>query len=103
MLAAELCETAQHVPLDRRAGEAAVSVKGCSASLLTDSWQYAVLGSHANAWLQEIAMPTIHVDIANAEWTSAVPFYGPNAIYDGRDIVQLKVLSDRRSAGGGIA
>jgi hypothetical protein len=48
-------------------------------------------------------MPTIHVDVANAQWTSAVPFYGPNAVYDGRDIVQLKVLSDRRSAGGGIA
>ena len=32
-----------------------------------------------------------------------VPFYGPAAIYDGQDIVQLKVLSDRRAEGGGIA
>ena len=48
-------------------------------------------------------MPSIHVDVANAEWTSGVPFYGPNAVHNGRDIVQLKVLSDRRSAGGGIA
>ena len=48
-------------------------------------------------------MPSINVDVANAEWTSGVPFYGPNAVYNGRDIVQLKVLSDRRSVGGGIA
>ena len=31
------------------------------------------------------------------------PFYGPGAVYDGKDIVQLKVLSDRRAEGGGIA
>ena len=48
-------------------------------------------------------MPSIHVDVANAEWTSGEPFYGPGAVYDGRDIVQLKVLSDRRAEGGGIA
>jgi hypothetical protein len=48
-------------------------------------------------------MRSIHVDVGNAEWTSAVPFYGSSAVYDGRDIVQLKVLSDRRAAGGGIA
>jgi hypothetical protein len=36
-------------------------------------------------------------------WTSGVPFYGPGAIYDGKEIVQLKVLSDRRHEGGGIA
>jgi hypothetical protein len=48
-------------------------------------------------------MASTHVDVANAEWTSAVPFYGPAAIYDGKDVVQLKVLSDRRGEGGGIA
>src|SRR4029077_7959853 len=48
-------------------------------------------------------MPSIHVDVANAEWTPAVPFYGPNAGYDGKEIVQLKILSDRRAEGGGIA
>jgi hypothetical protein len=37
------------------------------------------------------------------EWTSAVPFYGPAAVHDGKDVVQLKVLSDRRGEGGGIA
>jgi hypothetical protein len=37
------------------------------------------------------------------EWTSGVPFYGAGAVFDGKEIVQLKILSDRREAGGGIA
>ena len=48
-------------------------------------------------------MASTHVDVAAAEWTSGVPFYGSGAVYDGKDIVQLKVLSDRRAEGGGIA
>jgi hypothetical protein len=48
-------------------------------------------------------MASTHVDVSAAEWTSGVPFYGPDAVFDGKDIVQLKVLSDRRSEGGGIA
>ena len=48
-------------------------------------------------------MASMHVDYTTMEWTSAVPFYGPAAVHDGRDVVQLKVLSDRRSEGGGIA
>ena len=48
-------------------------------------------------------MASIHVDIENAEWTSGTPFYGPAAVHQGKDIVQLKILSDRRSEGGGIA
>jgi hypothetical protein len=48
-------------------------------------------------------MASTHVDYTAMEWTSAVPFYGPAAVQDDRDIVQLKVLSDRRSEGGGIA
>jgi hypothetical protein len=51
----------------------------------------------------ERSMASTHVDVANAEWTSGVPFYGPAAVYDGKDVVQLKVLSDRRAEGGGIA
>src|SRR5215469_11218915 len=34
------------------------------------------------------------------EWR---PFYGPGAVFEGRDIVQIKLLSDRRREGGGIA
>lgn len=48
-------------------------------------------------------MPSTHVDTGNAEWISGAPFYGPGAVHDGKDIVALKVLSDRRKAGGGIA
>src|SRR3954468_17713026 len=48
-------------------------------------------------------MATQRVDHTEMDWSSAVPFYGPAAVQDGRDIVQLKVLSDRRSEGGGIA
>jgi len=48
-------------------------------------------------------MATQRVDYNEMEWASAVPFYGPAAVQDGRDIVQLKVLSDRRKEGGGIA
>ena len=48
-------------------------------------------------------MVSTHVDIENAEWTPGTPFYGPASIYDGKDIVQLKIRSDRRSKGGGIA
>src|SRR5438067_3182275 len=48
-------------------------------------------------------MVSIHVDIDEAEWSSGQPFYGPGAVYQGSDIVQLKVLSDRRAEGGGIA
>jgi|SRR5215472_4222558 len=48
-------------------------------------------------------MVSTHVDIDSAAWTPGVPFYGPAAIYEGKDIVQLKVLSDRRAEGEGIA
>jgi len=48
-------------------------------------------------------MASTHVDLARAEWVSGVKFYGPGAVYEGRDIVQLKILSDRRAEGGGIA
>lgn len=48
-------------------------------------------------------MPSIHVDVAAAEWTSGVSFFGSGAVHQGEDIVQLKILSDRRRRGGGIA
>ena len=48
-------------------------------------------------------MASTHVDIENAEWTPGIPFYGPAAVYDGKEIIQLKVLSDRRREGGGTA
>ena len=48
-------------------------------------------------------MVSTHVDIEEAAWTPGTPFYGPAATYDGAEIIQLKVLSDRRQDGGGIA
>jgi hypothetical protein len=51
----------------------------------------------------EAKMASTHVDPAQAEWVSGVEFYGPAAVYEGRDIVQLEILSDRRAEGGGIA
>jgi hypothetical protein len=48
-------------------------------------------------------MASIRVDIDTAEWTPGTQFYGPAAVHDGRDIVELKTLSDRRKEGGGIA
>ena len=37
------------------------------------------------------------------EWVSAVAFYGPGAVHEGHEIVQMNVLNDRRGEGGGIA
>jgi hypothetical protein len=48
-------------------------------------------------------MASIHVDYTTMDWMSGVPFFGPAAVHDGTDVVQLKVLSDRRGEGGGIA
>jgi len=52
---------------------------------------------------KEKAMASTHVDYNEMDWASAVPFYGPAAVWQGKDVVQLKVLSDRRADGGGIA
>jgi len=48
-------------------------------------------------------MASTHVDYNAMDWASAVPFYGPAAVWQGKDVVQLQVLSDRRADGGGIA
>ena len=47
-------------------------------------------------------MSSVHIDIEDVDWTSAVPFYGPGAVYHDQEIVRLKVLCDRRHEGGGI-
>ena len=48
-------------------------------------------------------MQAIRQDTEAMDWVSAEPFFGSGAIYQGEEIVQLKVLSDRRADGGGIA
>ena len=40
-------------------------------------------------------MQSVSRDTEAVEWTSDQPFDGPGAVLEGRNIVQLKVLSDR--------
>jgi hypothetical protein len=48
-------------------------------------------------------MESINLDVETLDWGPAEAFFGPGATHEGRPIVQLKVLSDRRPEGGGIA
>ena len=45
----------------------------------------------------------MEVDSSQIEWTAGSPVYGPASIHEGRQTVLLKILSDRRQEGGGIA
>jgi hypothetical protein len=48
-------------------------------------------------------MVSLHVDIEKLEWTPGSAKYGQAAVYDGKEIIQSKILSDRRQEGGGLA
>jgi hypothetical protein len=48
-------------------------------------------------------MASTHVDIERAEWISGTVFCGPGAVHEGKEIVKVKRLSDRRAEGGGSA
>ena len=48
-------------------------------------------------------MASTHVDIDTAPWIAGTAFCGSCAIYQGMEIVQVKLLSDRRGEGGGSA
>jgi hypothetical protein len=48
-------------------------------------------------------MQSISLDTETLDWMPGSPFYGPGAIFAGREVVRLKILSDRRAEGGGIA
>jgi len=45
----------------------------------------------------------MEVDTSQLDWSPGSPFYGPRSIHEGRETVLLKILSDRRQEGGGIA
>ena len=45
-------------------------------------------------------MASTHIDIETVPWTVGTAFCGPDAIFEGKEIVQVKMLSDRRSEGG---
>ena len=36
-------------------------------------------------------------------WSPGSPLFGPRSIHEGRELVTVKILSDRRREGGGIA
>ncbi len=48
-------------------------------------------------------MKAISVRTPDTKWTSAASVFGERAINNGKPLVQYKILSDRRSEGGGIA
>ena len=48
-------------------------------------------------------MVSIHVDVENLEWRPGSAKYETAAIHDGQEIIQSKILSDRRQEGGGLA
>ena len=51
----------------------------------------------------DTVMQSISVNTEDMEWMPGSPFYGQGAIFEGEEVVHLKVLSDRRGEGGGIA
>ncbi|HYM73148.1 MAG TPA: hypothetical protein VET89_09210 [Stellaceae bacterium] len=48
-------------------------------------------------------MATIRTDYATMPWAPGIEMYGQAALYEGKPILELKVLSDRRGEGGGVA
>ncbi len=49
------------------------------------------------------SMKAIHVRTNEANWIPASRSLGEDALYEGRELAYLAVLSDRRAEGGGIA
>ena len=48
-------------------------------------------------------MTSTHVDLDRVEWTPGSIYKGPDALYEGKEVIYRKVLSDRRNEGGGLA
>jgi hypothetical protein len=48
-------------------------------------------------------MTTTRTDPEAVRWIPGIEMYGPAALYDGKPILELKTLSDRRAEGGGVA
>jgi hypothetical protein len=45
-------------------------------------------------------MQSISLSTEEMDWVSGKPFYGPGAVYEGREVVQLKVLIGASRAAG---
>lgn len=48
-------------------------------------------------------MKSIMVSTSKTDWISGSDLYGEQSIYKGKELVQLKILSDRREEEGGLA
>jgi hypothetical protein len=48
-------------------------------------------------------MKSVLSTTAQQPWTPGSPIYGESSKHEGRELVQLKMLSDRRAEGGGLA
>lgn len=48
-------------------------------------------------------MKSTMVSTSKSDWISGRGLYGEQSIYNGKELVQLKILSDRRKEGGGLA
>jgi len=48
-------------------------------------------------------MASVRIDIENTEWRPGSAKYGSAALHEGKEIIQSKILSDRRQEGGGLA
>jgi hypothetical protein len=51
----------------------------------------------------EVAMTTTRTDPETMPWSPGFELYGPATLYQGKPILELKTLSDRRAEGGGVA
>ncbi len=48
-------------------------------------------------------MQSINLDTETMDWAPGTSLFGPGAVWEGRELVQIKTLSDRRAEGEGIA
>jgi hypothetical protein len=48
-------------------------------------------------------MTTTRTDPDALSWSPGFEMYGPAAVYNGKPVLELKTLSDRRAEGGGVA
>ena len=48
-------------------------------------------------------MQSINLDTEAIAWASGTSLFGPGAVWNGCDLVQIKTLSDRRADGEGVA
>jgi len=52
---------------------------------------------------KEDRMPTTRTDPDDVSWVPATEMFGDGAFYDGKPVLEVKALSDRRAEGGGVA